>query len=249
MFELYVYLLTFFVAIIASVVGTISGGGALIAFPFLLFIGLEPKVAIAIMIVSTLGIAVGAIPNFVRKKKIIWDKIIPFTLLGILGAFIGSNLLINLNEEFFSKIIAFILILLLCIFFINKDFGIKEIKKSKKNNLFGYVIYFLLAIYSSFFGVASGTFIIYCLVYFFGMTFIQANATDLFVLFFVSFTAFLVFAYNGILEYSILAIFLFGTVIGGHIGSSIAIKKGEKWVKIVIFVVMIITILKLLLYN
>ncbi|MCA9460331.1 MAG: sulfite exporter TauE/SafE family protein, partial [Nanoarchaeota archaeon] len=161
-------ILTFIIGVLASFIGAIVGSGGLISIPFLMFLGLPPQIAIATNKFGAVGLSIGSITKFKKEKKIIWKYILPFSILAIIGGIIGAKLLINIDEDYLSKIVGLILLILLPFIFLKKDLGIKNKKPSKQMKIIGSIIYFLLMIFGGFFGGGAGALIITTLIYFFG---------------------------------------------------------------------------------
>lgn len=84
---------------IAGYIDSIAGGGGLITVPAFLMIGFLPQNALAqSKLVNSIGTMV-AIRNFMKNKSVIW-KIVPFGIVfALLGAFIGSKIILILNPE------------------------------------------------------------------------------------------------------------------------------------------------------
>ncbi len=84
-------------------------------------------------------------------------------------------------------------------------------------------------------------------IYFFGLSIIKANATELFPYSVLSLTSVIIFSLNGLIDYNIGIPLLLGMLIGGYWGAHIAIKKGDHWVKVIFSIVIVISAIKILL--
>jgi uncharacterized protein len=150
-------IIIFCISILAGLIGgVVGGGGNLLTIGVLTYFGLPLQNAIATSRFSDIGYVFSAIYKFWKSKKIFLKFILPLTLISLIGGIIGSNLLIQIDENLLSKIIGFLIILLLPLVLIKKNLGIKNIKQSKKKLIFGFFLYFILAIYDGFFGAAGG---------------------------------------------------------------------------------------------
>ncbi len=246
--EIITLIAVFMIGIVASFIGSMVGSGGLISIPFLIFIGLPPQVAIATNRMGGVGLSLGAIPKFWKAKKILWKYVPIFALISIAGAYVGANILLSIDEALLNTIVAVILLLMLPLLLIKKEIGVKKKDVSKTKNAIGYVLYFLIMIFGGFFGGGAGTLVFYTLMFFFGFTIIEANATDIIPWFLLSIVALIVFAFKGIVDYgSGIALFL-GMLIGGYLGAHTAIKKGNEWVKIIFIVVVVLSSIKLLFF-
>tara|TARA_B100001971_G_C18029462_1_gene451751 strand:- start:128 stop:817 length:690 start_codon:yes stop_codon:yes gene_type:complete len=228
--------------------GSTVGGGGLVSIPFLIFTGLPPQVAIATDRFGSVGQALIAFYKFWKAKKIVWKYVAILSILSIVGSIIGANILLKTKSEILTNVIGIILILLLPFIFIKKDIGIKRKKVTRLKMIIGLVIYFLIQTFTGFFGGGTGTLIFYTLMIAFGYTIIEANATNNIPWILLAISSFIIFAINGIVDYKIGTILLLGMITGGYIGAHVAIKKGDKWVKTLFAVLVIISGIKLLFF-
>jgi uncharacterized protein len=176
MHDLIVIGLSFLLGLASGFMGAISAGGALVSITGLIFLGLTPAAAIA---TSRLDAFAGEFASFFNFKKaglIQWKYTFSFLIVAAAGGYIGSQLLLEVNEDAMQKAVGILLLLLVPVLVINKNFGSRARKRSKDRQQVGLFMIFLVAIYSALFGGAAGIFAIYTLVYFYGMSFLKANA-------------------------------------------------------------------------
>ena len=169
--------LIFLIGFIAACVHGISGSGAgLIMVPLLILLGLPPHVAIATSRLSGFGIILGQTYKFQKARKIVKEIIPILMIISAIGAFIGTKVLISLNEEILSIIIGAVILLALPTLFFRK-FGLIRKIKSKRDIYKGYFAYSVLTFYIGVIGISSGIFNMIVLVHFFGLTLIESQAT------------------------------------------------------------------------
>jgi uncharacterized membrane protein YfcA len=156
---------------------------------------------------------------------------------------------VNLDKDLLEKITGLLLLLLLPTLFIRKDFGIKEFKTTKTKKAFGFILYLAGMIYGAFFGAGGGILLIYTLAYFFGLSFLRSNATNLVAWMAMTTIAFIVFAVNGLVDFQLGISMLLGVTVGGYFGSKTAIQKGDGFVKLILTMVVVATSAKLLIFN
>ena len=240
--------LIFLVGGLAGFWGSITGGGGLISIPLLIFFGLPPQIAIATNKFGGLGLGLGATIKFLKNKLIIWKYVPIFIILGGIGAYLGTNILLKTDERILSRIVGLILLLVLPAIFLNKKAGIERMVIKKSSKILGYFFYFLIMIFGGFFGGGTGIFSMYTLTLLFGLTILEANATDLIGWLFMSVISLIILALNDSINY-LIGIFLFlGMLPGGYLGAKIAIKKGAGWVKILFTVTVILSAIKLIFF-
>lgn len=237
---------TLIIGIISGFVGAVAGGGGLLSVPFLIFLGIPPQITLATNKFGGIGLSLGALYEFIKKKKIVWRYTIFLSFFGILGSLIGSHILLTIDTSILQKLIGILLILLIPTVFIKKNFGVEEKPTSRKRKIFGCICYFFISIIASFFG-GLGVITISMAIYFFGLSMIKANATELFSYSVFSLASVIIFASNGIINYQIGVLLFIGMLIGGYLGAHTAIKKGNEWVKLVFTVIIIFSAIKIIL--
>ncbi len=233
------------VGIASGLIGAIAGGGGLLSIPFLIFLGVPPQITLATNKFSGLGMSAGATFKFIKERKVVWKFALVLVVAGVSASFIGARILITTDQMLLQKMIGVLLLLLTPTIFFKPSFGLKKIKVSNSKMVVGTIIYFALSILASFFG-GIGMLMIPTVIYFFGLQFIEANATDLIGFSLLSLSASIIFMVHGLVNYYFGFILMAGMLLGGYIGAHIAIQKGDKFVKIVFALVVIASALKIL---
>jgi uncharacterized membrane protein YfcA len=241
-------LIIFIVSILAGFIGAAVGGGGLISIPLLLFLGIPPQIALATNKFGGLGVSAGALYKFIKEKKIIWHYAIGLLIAGILASLVGANILLSLKSSSLNLIIGVVLLVLAPTLFINKEFGLKYREVSKRWHLVRYAIYFVLGILASIIG-GIGIINITFVVLFFGLPILEANATELVAYTALSLSAVTIFIIKGLIDYRIAVVLFAGMLIGGYFGAHSAIKKGNKWLKSLMAVVIIGSAIKILFFS
>lgn len=242
------YVGIFTIGFIASLVNAIAGGGGgIISIPFLIFSGLPPHFAIATNRFGALGMGMSTIYKYFKNKQIIFHYLFPLAFVGIVGSLIGANILVRINPVFLKKLIAILILMIIPIIFLKSQIGINRKSVSIKSKITSYVSYFFISIYDSFFGVGSGLLAIFSLTSLLGITFLEANATEKVAWILNATISVIIFASYGLINYKIGIVLLVGMFVGGYTGASIALRKGNDFVKVFLSFVIIITVIKLLL--
>ena len=246
--ELSILIIVFLIGIIASLIGAIAGGGdALISIPALIFLGLPANVSVATNKLGGIGAATSTIFAYAQAKKIVYKYVVSFTVISAIGAGIGANILVRINEELLSKIIGVILLLVLPFIFIKKA-GLIRKKVTKIHLTVGFILFFCIAVYGGSFSVGGGILALMILIYMFGLTYIEANATNRIPWLAEILVSLIVFIYFGLVNYFYGIALLLGRFIGGYFGAKIAVKQGEKFVKTFFAIFVIVSAIKLLFF-
>ncbi|MBC7943360.1 sulfite exporter TauE/SafE family protein [Candidatus Saccharibacteria bacterium] len=220
-----------FIAIAGIVSGLLSGisggGGGMLMIPAFILVGLPPQFAVATGKMNGLGAAFGGLFAFSKTghiRKDILKVMLPVAVIvGVATPFVFSAI----DSNAFQLILGLILILLIPTLFIKK----KDIHiVTKKHRIAGYTAYGGVLTIQALFGSGVGSLALFVLTLLFGTTKLEANATKravTAVLTPITFVALLIGGYV-VLSYGIVG--LISVFIGTHIGSKVAIKKGEKFV-------------------
>ena len=251
MIEILEIVILVFVGLAAGVINTLAGGGSAFTLPVLIFLGLPPSVAngtnrIVIVIQSLIG-ALG------YKSKGI--STFPFNIyLGIsasFGAVIGALIAIEIDEKLFNRILAIVIITIgVLIIANNKKLDSKLIEKiNGKYLIFSLIIFFFLGIYGGFLNAGIGIVIMFILNRYNGLDLVRTNATKVVLITIYSSIALIVFAYNNSINWEKGLWMALGTIYGAWWSSRWSVKKGDKVIKIVMLIMIIIIAIKLWFFN
>lgn len=248
MSELFYYLAIFLLGIVSSFFGSIVGGGGLISIPILIALGLTPQTAIATDRFGVIGLSLGALKKYWSEKMIVWKLVPVLVVLSLIGAVVGSNLLLSINPKTLSLIIGLFVIFSLPLFIFSPNLGISSFNPSATRKFVGHLLYFIVMVYAAFFGGGSGVLVFYILMFFFGLTVIKSSATGLVPWFPFSILSLIIFSIHGIVDYKVGVVLFFGMLLGGYIGARTGVKKGNKWAKSLFVVIAFISSVKLLFF-
>jgi hypothetical protein len=233
----------FIAAIAAGFVNAIAGGGTLISFPVLVAIGIPP---VAANVTNTIALCPGYFGgvmaqrnDLLSQKQRLW-KILP---VGIAGGIAGGLLLLNTSENSFRILIPYLILLsaLLLAFqpFLKKMVEArlqKPMHHNAKGALVLFVI-FLAAIYGGYFGAGLGVILLAVLGLLIDDSLIRLNALKQAISLSVNVSAAIYFCFSGQVNWPVVAVMIFGSVLGGNIGGRTAtFIKPEilRWAMVVI---------------
>lgn len=242
-------LLIFLTGILAAFVGALVGGGGLISVPLLALFGLSPQIAIATNKIGGVGLCFGGISKYWKERKIDWRLAFLLTAISLPASYLGTKLLISIDKELLTKIVGFIVLAILPLVIFQKQILKFKKEQTKKHTLIGHVLYFLISIYSGFFGAGTGIFARLIFLFFYKKKQIEANATDLVPGLFSNILSIAVLAGAGYFNIQAAAVLFFGMIIGGYHGAHTAIKKGDEWVRIAFIILVVSMAIKLLVFS
>lgn|SRR3989338_3309411 len=241
-------LLVFSIGVFSAFFGALVGGAGFVSIPFLLFVGLPPHTAIGTNALGAMGLSIGGFARFWRGGRVAWSYIPSFIVLGVIGSFLGANIVLRVNGQLLIKLVALLILFILPLVLFNQSIGNDTQLVGKRRKFLGFIVYFLVMIYSGFLSAGSGTLIFYTYMIFFGLTFIDSAATSKLPAIFSSFVVFLTFASNRAVDYKLGAVLFLGMLVGAYWGAHAGLLKGNQWVKKLFTIVVLVSAIKLLLF-
>ena len=241
-------LVIFIIGFTASFFGSFtSSGSSMLAFTFLGLYGISPFAALGIFKVGTFGMQLGGLYNFARADKIIWKRVVTLTLIGIVGAYIGANIVISLDEAVLSKIIGFVLLLCVPLALFKPSLGVLSVQTSLKKEYMGHIMYFLTSIWGYSIVVGAGIVNMYSQAYFYGMSILEIKGTSKIPALIKGLVAITVFVQAGIVNWELGGVFFLGGFAGSFLGTHYSIKIGDTWLRHVLFLSVLVVSIKLIL--
>ena len=226
--------------------GLIGGGAGLMMIPALLLVGLSPHTSIATTRFGSTGLMVGSLLRFLRSNQIVWRLILPFMLVNVPASFLGAYLVIIAPANVLETLIALVMIVVGPLVLLKRDFGVVE-KIPPKPGVIAYSAVFVAKTLQASLGTGIGLLVNYVYIHWFGLTFNQANALKRTSGIVTAIISIAIFAYGGIINYQYGFVLLVTMFVGGYLGSHMALKAGNQWVKYLFVSVVVVMGIALLL--
>ena len=223
--------LVFVVGVVAAVIGATVGGGSLLTLPVLLLLGLPPHVGVATDRFAGLGAGLTSVPRYARAGKIDWRHVPVLAALSLVGSLLGASALTLATPELLQNLLAFLLLALLPLVLLSKNLGLEPRAVSPRRRRLGLVCYLAIQLLAGFFSAGTSTLIFYVLISCFGITILQAVATQGIPFLVLAASSSLLFAVKGLIDYRVGLVLMAGTAAGGYLGASIAIRVGDVWIR------------------
>ena len=241
--DITIYIILFIVALFAAGIDAIAGGGGLLVVPTMLILGMNPLVTLGTnKLQSCFGTATSSYNYF--KNGLLKEKNIKLlAIISFVGSLIGTFLVSQLSNELLNNLIPIFLIGAAIFLIINKG---NKFNISKSVVLAFLPLVFLIGFYDGFFGPGTGTFFVMTFLIIKNRSIMQATAATKVLNLSSNFASFLVFQYKGLVIWELALIMAIAQVTGAYIGSKLAIKNGEKFVRPVIVFISIVLSLRIL---
>ena len=224
--------LIFIVGTFAGVVsGMLGGGSGLVLMPFLLLLGVDPKIATVTTHFGFVGVSFGSLRRFSEEGVLRGQYIIPLLIISIISALVGPQVLLSFDTKEFQKIISILILCCIPLFLLKKNLSAAHRESPLWLKTIGYITLTLIFTLQVAFGAATGVLAIFASVYFLGLSLIETNAILRVPNLLSSVFALVFYALYGNVNYEYGFTLLGAMAIGGYIGSHLAIKGGEKFVR------------------
>lgn len=232
----------------ASFIDSIAGGGGLVMLPALLLSGVPVHYAIGTnKLVAICGTSV-ALMNFIKSGKVIWRIAFWGLIFSLIGSVVGTKAILFFDERTATKIVMWILPFTAIVTFLPKKQIKSELSEFSKKDIYfiSPLIGFVIGFYDGFFGPGAGTFLILAFYAVMGMNIVNASAVAKVINLASGVGAFITFAFAGKVLYGICLPLIAANILGGYVGSKMAIKMGHSFVRIMIIFVFIVMFISLL---
>jgi len=223
------------VSLLANTFSAFSGGGAgLIQFPILIFLGLTFSMALATHKVASVALGLGAVIRYLSSSNLERRFVLLVLVTGLPGVILGSRLVLFIPDN----------IAIFSLGILTGSLGIYSIFKSdlgqnfqaKNRNISGYILggvtLFLLGVLNGSLTSGTGLFVTLWLVVWFGMDYQRAVAYTLILVgLFWNGAGAITLGLLTSIRWDWLPALLLGSLLGGYLGSHLAIKHGNKLIK------------------
>ena len=233
-------------AFLAAVVDSIGGGGGLISLPAYLLTGLPASAASGSNKFSAcFGTMVSAI-RYGKGKKLLMKP----ALAGALGAFpmsfVGAWLLQHVPDGVARGILLVGVPVMAAVLLLKKDAEPKPKPLTKKRLALCFVIGAGIGFYDGFFGPGTGTLLIMLFTWLIGMDMVTASGSAKIVNLSSNLAALISYIIGGNVVYLLAIPAMVFSMAGNFVGSQLAMKKGAKLIRTVMFCVLGLIMVKLI---
>ena len=230
----------------AGLLGSMIGlGGGIIVVPVLTFLGFPPTVAASNSLFAALSNAIASTISYSKQKRIEYSLGLKLGLLSIPGTVLGAVISTDVAPDIFKILFGFVLIASTAYIFLRKKIETKEKTISKQMIVFAVGASFFAGIISSFFGIGGGIVFVPLMVVGMGMAMKKAAPTSQLILLFASLSGVIVHSLLGHPDFLQAGFLAIGSFIGGLVGARLSIDVKERYLQILVSVVILIAAGKL----
>ncbi|MFY8160360.1 MAG: sulfite exporter TauE/SafE family protein [Candidatus Kapaibacteriota bacterium] len=244
-YNLLQFIILFIIGLAVGFINVIAGGGSVFVLPFLIFMGLDTTTANG---TNRLGIFMQTFSavrtykkEFIDEYSLSWKM----SIITIPGAIIGTLAAVRITGEVFEFILGLVMIfVMLSMVFNLKISNVKE--ELMKMPFIMYPVMFLIGFYGGFIQVGIGFILMYAVNKILHKNLVKTNFHKSFIVMIYTIPSLLIFIFNGNLNLLLGLILGIGSSLGSYIAVKVSISKGEKIIKPVLLISMLLIALKLL---
>ncbi|MCR5732833.1 MAG: TSUP family transporter [Sphaerochaetaceae bacterium] len=238
--EIWQYALLFFIVFLAGFIDSIAGGGGLISLPAYYSLGLPPVYALGNnKFSSTFGGAI-AFYEYSKKGHVIWRLALVGAVFSIIGSAIGAQIALRFSDYYLKYLLICVIPVLAFITLKKKSANTTKKMKDIYALFLTGIIGLVVGCYDGFFGPGTGMFLTIAFTTIVGLDTLDACGNTKLMNFASNIAAFTTFVINGNVYYSIGIPCMICSIVGNKLGATLAIKGGDKVVRPLLVVVLVL---------
>lgn len=232
---------------IGAIIDSIAGGGGLITLTAYVAVGLPPQIALGNnKFASTSGTTIACI-RYIRGNQVDWKVGTIAVAMSVAGSFLGANLAALYADIYLRYLLVFLVPAIAVFMMIKPNFGQAKSRTAKVTLTLSGLSGLVIGTYDGFFGPGTGMFLTLIFTSVIGLDLLKSCGTAKVVNLASNIAALATFIVRGNINYAIAIPCALSSIIGGYIGSGLALKGGAKVVKPVLLFVLFLLLLKVVL--
>lgn len=227
----YTYVALGLTGTIAGLIDTLAGGGGLICVPALLSVGLSPAATLGTNKLQSCVGEFNAALHFIRKKQINLRALLLGLAVTATSAIIGAICVQLIHPDNLKKILPWLLLLVLVYTVLSPN--AKSITTDAKLSWRTFSLTFgvIIGFYNGFFGPPTGSLWMFALMFFAGMSIVNATMHTKPLNFIGNISSVIPFILTGSINYDAAIAMALGQLIGSRVGAGLVIHRGNRIIK------------------
>jgi len=246
--ELWQLALLTLVGIAGGFLNVMAGGGSLLTVPVMVFMGLPGPVANGTNRIAILAQNLSAIVAFFRRGFADFKLSLSLAACAIPGAIAGAMVGTQLDGAWFNRALAVIMVGVMLV--MHFDRGAAErpenYQPTKKQLIRGHLLMVAAGFWGGFIQIGVGFILIPILNRALGLDLVRTNMHKVFIIAVYTVAALFIYASRVEIVWVVGLALALGNSIGGYLGAHFTVSKGERLVRTVLNLVLIVFIIKLL---
>ena len=234
--------------IIGGAINVIAGGGSIITVPAMIFLGVPGPVANGTNRIAILAQNITAISTFRRSGLSNVKLSMTLSACAVPGAVAGAWLGTRLTGEIFNTVLAGVMVLVLIL--MQTRPGSAPVQGGEPRNLLaGHIMMLAAGFWGGFIQIGMGFILMPILNRVMGLDLVTTNVYKVAIVAVYTAAALIVFAIGSDILWLTGAILAIGNSLGGYLGAKLTLKRGERLIRHVLIVAIVVMIVRLLFFN
>ena len=228
--------------LVGGFVNTMAGGGSFLTLAALELAGLPSSMANGTNRVAIEIQTIMAVLGFKSKGVSDFRTSLQFAVPALLGAVAGAYVAVDLPENIFHRVMAVAMLVMLAILIVNPKKWLKDrkVELTPKRRVLGYFVFAIVGFYGGAIQAGVGFLLITSLVLVAGLDLVRTNSHKVFIIGLYTLFALVMFAVRGQVNWLLGLILAVGNGSGGWLASRLAVEKGERIVRVVLGVMLVV---------
>ena len=248
--DLWQLILLAIIGCLTGFINVMAGGGSLLTMPVMILMGMPGPVANGTNRVAILAQNITAVAGFFRQGFSDFKLSLSLSLCALPGALIGAYFGTKLQGLWFNRVLAGVMITVMVLMSVKKHKPVSVTTTGppeQKRLIASHILMAVAGFYGGFIQAGVGFILMAILHRVLGLDLVRVNMHKVFIVGTYTIFALAVFAVRGNVAWIPGISLAAGNAAGGWVGSHIAVKKGERLIRIVFNTALIILAIKLLL--
>lgn len=243
----HIFIIIVFAGFLQGFINTMAGAGTVVTYTLFYALGMPAHVVNGTVRIGVVAQTLISSFKFYRSNKLDLKKGLVLAIPIVIGSVMGTGVATNINKSTFELIVAILLSVLLLTMWINPKRWIegRSIEYQRKNSVTQLLLFMVIGFYGGFIHIGVGIFLLTALVLNAGYDVVKANAIKVFLVMCYIPISLGIFMLSGQVDYVSGIIAAIGNIGGGYLGANLAIKKGAKFVRTMVMIIIVLFVLHL----
>ncbi len=237
-------LMLFGAGAVAGFINVNAGGGSSLSLPALYFLGLDWATANGTNRIALILQNIFAVGGFQKNRVFELKSSLFLAIFTLPGAVAGALMATRISNLLFQRILGVVLIFVVLSLFLTRSYSRIRSQAGRRSRLV-YPALFFIGFYGGFIQLGVGFLFMAALYHLLRENLVKVNMHKVFIILLYTIAALSVFAVTGHVNWTYGLILASGNALGGWWGAHAAVKGGERFIRIVLALGIILIALKL----
>jgi uncharacterized membrane protein YfcA len=243
------WFLLFGVGIVSGFLNVMAGGGSTITLPVLIFLGLDGALANGTNRVAILIQNISSVSAFHKSEPYPFRTILGYAAWTLPGAVAGAIYATRVSDQLFQTILGVIILGVVVTLLIPRDAILSTVKRHvTARSPWIYPALLGIGFYGGFIQVGVGFLFMAALYHLLRLDLVNVNRYKVFIVLVYTLPALAIFMWSGDVDWILGWILAAGSALGAWLAVKVSVRGGEKIVRMVLIIALLIMGGKLLFY-